>query len=784
MTPAGENGPGTSRTAARPALPVWVAIALALTALAAAQAWQLYTFYLAQDRLPQWDMAGHAWGGIELHQALRHGQPLRFLKLLNAQDKWPFGFSLLLLPFVWAGSDSFAAATLLSTVLFALVPLLLLWAAWEVDAGVVGLWSGVLAALLFLASPLLRVFAVLIMREEAGVLFSLLAFCAYLRARRRGGEGSWRLAGLAGLALFLIKYNYAVIWGAVVAANEILRLSPEGRARLRGEALRRLWPWGKRRGSPLSRVAAVFLYIVTAATLLKVNVGYELYAALLVTTVWGVRRWWRDSAGVAAWYRGLPAAGRALATTVVLPLWIWFLSPRPVHPREILAFLRNRSTGLALASIDTWLYYPRELIRDGLPEPLGLAVLALLALALICRWSGARRLAGGEPNRVLLLAAVLSFLLPALHPYKESRFLATAVPFALLAATALFSRLAYSLIPRAVGAVACLAAAAGIVAAAWAADLPARLSRDYPLYSSDPAFGEPLDAITRSGRGVGRLGVIGSFNELSENLIRCRLAQTGGVEMARPLPRFSAGLPPAEIAKRLHDWLRDERPGRVVALRPLPASPLLTSKDYRLYNAWQLAAIAALESDPETRILNRRSFAAAQLEVLSLEAPGSSGGGQDAGVSAGTTDVLPRAGVVLAGLRVPGRRADAGAAEALQDAVRLRGPDRHDGGHQEGRGGEQKLESGHESSFSGEKRGPLQPPRKNGAPERNPAPPRPEGACSSWCRSRSYNAPDSFRTGSPGRAGTSSSCSSGRCRRRCRSPTSRAGRPQWSSGSP
>src|SRR4051794_8105544 len=389
MTPAGKSGgPGTSRAAARPALPVWAAIALALTALAAVQAWQIYAFYLAQDRLPQWDMAGHAWGGIELHQALRHGQPFRFLKLLNAQDKWPFGFSLLLVPFVWAGSDTFAAATLLSVVLFTLVPLLLLWGAWEVDPDEAGLWSGGLAALLFLASPLLRVFAVLIMREEAGVFFSLAAFCAYLRARRLGGEGPWRLAGLAGLALFLIKYNYALIWGAAVAANEILRLSPEGRARLREEALRRLWPWGKRQGSPLSRVAAVFLYVITAAALLKVNVGYELYAALLVTTVWGVWHWWRDPAGAMAWYRGLPAAGRALIATVVLPLWVWFLSPRPVHPREILAFLRNRSTGLALASADTWLYYPRSFVRDDLPAPLGLVVLALLVLALI---GGGRR---------------------------------------------------------------------------------------------------------------------------------------------------------------------------------------------------------------------------------------------------------------------------------------------------------------------------------------------------------------------------------------------------------
>src|SRR3954451_16181718 len=134
-----------------------------------------------------------------------------------------------------------------------------------------------------------------------------------------------------------------------------------------------------------------------------------------------------------------------------------------------------------------------------------------------------------------------------------------------------------------------------------------------------------------------------------------------------------------------------------------PASPLFTSEDYRAYNAWQLAAIAALETDPGTRVVDRRSFAAAQLEVLSLAAPGSSGRGQDAVGDAGAADVLPRAGVVLAGLGVPGRRADTGAAEALQHAVRLRGPDGHDGGHQEDGGDEQKLDSGHESSFPRQK---------------------------------------------------------------------------------
>ena len=612
----------------------FAAAAILLTVLAAGEARRIYGLYLSQDRLPLWDMAGHAWGGIELHQALRQGRPLHFLGLLNAQDKWPFGFSLLLLPFVGSGGDGFAAATLLPAALFALTPLLLLWAAREVDAGAVGWWSGVLASLLFLASPLPRLFAMLIMREEAGMWFSLLAFCTYLRARRLDREGDWRLAGLAGLALFLVKYNYALIWGAAVAADSFLRLPPEGRAGLPRGIARRLWP---RESSPAAWILALYLWALAAALLLGKNPGYGLYAGLLAATAWAAARWRRDPAGVAAWWRGLPAAGRAFAATVALPLWIWFLSPSPIHPKEILAFLRNRSAGPPVASLGSLLFYPRVFIRDYAPAPLGGVVLALLALALVVRWTRFRRLAGGEASRALLLAVGLAFLLPTLHPYKEPRFLATAVPFALLAATAMASRLAHALpgpARTAMGAALCAVMTLGVWVVPGSCGQDARLLRDYERYSADPVFREPLDFIVSTGRTAsGRLAVLGSFNELSESLIRCRLAQTGGSEAARPLARFRGAQPPDAVAERVRGWLRREQAGRVATLRPLPASPLFASEDYRAYNAWQLAAIAALEKEPGWRVVERRAFPEAGVEVVvfAVRQPGTPGTSETTG---------------------------------------------------------------------------------------------------------------------------------------------------------
>ncbi|HEX4497578.1 MAG TPA: hypothetical protein VIE43_18030, partial [Thermoanaerobaculia bacterium] len=144
----------------------------------------------------------------------------------------------------------------------------------------------------------------------------------------------------------------------------------------------------------------------------------------------------------------------------------------------------------------------------------------------------------------------------------------------------------------------------------------------YPLYSADPAYRQPLDFIATAGQGAERPAVIGSFNELSENLIRCRLAQAGGPEVAKPLGRFRADLPPAAVQKELRGWLRDEHPDRIVALRPLSGSPLLESSDYHTYNAWQLAAIAGLEADPRMRVMARQEFPAAQVEVLVLAPAG------------------------------------------------------------------------------------------------------------------------------------------------------------------
>ena len=553
----------------------------------------LHQHFFMNERTPMWDMAGHGYGGVELLQALSEGRLLRFLQLLNAQDKWPFGYSLLLLPFLAAGGATFASATLLSVVLFAATPPLLVWVGHEADRKS-GLWGGLLAAGLFLASPLHRVLAIVVMRELAGVVFTLLALGLYLRASRLQSLWSWRLAGLAALALFFIKVNYALIWGLCVAVDQLFERRVEVLRKIR----RILWPWpGATRGQAALAVVLDLLLICAAV---GVNPGIGVYALILVFTGIAVARWQRFR----SWWRSLPDAPRALLETFVLPLWIWCLSPHPIHPKNVYAFLRNRATGPPLYSLESIGYYLRSLATHYAPE----VILGVLVIGFA--------LAGARRSRIVTLLAGLGWLLATVHPYKEPRFFATTAPFFFLLAgiglAAMLSRWR-----TAAAAVVCAAAMLGLVATAEGDRLAERLRKDYLLYSADPRYADPLEYMQRKAAGRGRVALLGTFNEFSDNLVRWSLAKPG-IELARPLQRPK----PGEVRRELEEWLEREQPRRILAVRLLPKSPILQGPDYQRYNAWQIEALRLLQADPRWQVNRHKRFRQLDLDVVVLDPRG------------------------------------------------------------------------------------------------------------------------------------------------------------------
>lgn len=180
-------------------LPWWLAV-VAAVAVAAIEANALFDFHLEQERLPKWDMAMNGWQGHQLALDLKSGDLLEFFVDLNKHERFPFGHSLLVIPFSLVAGPTYAAATLATTLLFVLMPFPLLALARRIDNGPVRFWAGLIAAALLLTSPMLRLFSILIMREIPGAFFSLVAVACYVRALERDMLPAWRMAGLSALS--------------------------------------------------------------------------------------------------------------------------------------------------------------------------------------------------------------------------------------------------------------------------------------------------------------------------------------------------------------------------------------------------------------------------------------------------------------------------------------------------------------------------------------------------------------------------------------------------------
>lgn len=615
------TGGGAARAGAR-GRSALAAAALAAALLGAWVSCALLGAVRPLGRLPLWDGAGNGWGAVELLAALEDGRLLDFLLRLNAQDKWPFGWSLLALPFVAAGGASFASAAWLPALAFALVPALLFWLAREAEPERLGdaLAAGALAALLWLASPLPRALATVAMRETTGAALAVAVAAAYLRARRLGTLAAWRLAGVLLLAQFSVKYNYFLLSALPLALHALLELGREERRALLGRARAAVLERGWR--SPARWAALVALASVVSLALGR-NPGVLIYGALVAGLAVGLSRS-RESLRLSlARCAALDPAPRAALETLAVPLWLWSLSPDPIHPRNVLAFLRSRPGELPPGALEFWVAPLRSFADEFAPEPrLGLGVaLAALAGALVPR---ARR----GPRRAVALAALAGTALVVLHPMKEPRFLVTLAPFAFLAAGLAGAGLAAALRPAALARAAAAALALGAAGAALVVPvhgaLGERLLADHRRLTGDPALAAPLDALVRRLGAGPRAAFVGATNELSEALVRWRGFSRSGRDLGLPpAPRgIDAADPPEERRRRFEAWLARARPEAIVALEPLPGSRFAADRDYLRYNRWQVEELGRLRVERRWRPGRPERFRALGLRIATWRPAG------------------------------------------------------------------------------------------------------------------------------------------------------------------
>lgn len=563
-------------------------LALVGAGVEAVSLWQIQQTHPAP---PRWDMAGHGWQGVELLTDLRAGRPLDFLLHLNAQDKWPFGYSLLLLPFLAAGGAGFASARLLSLVGWVAVAPLTVLAARRVDPGPAGLLAGALAAVLWLAAPVERV-----------------------------------------LALVLVKYSYALIWIVAVGLDEIRRMSRQRRREL-GRWLRDLLtPWGDK---PLRRkLLAGALDAMLLAAVSGVNPGIAVWLGLVVTAVVLGIEARRGELSLRARLARLPARYRAAVETVALPVAVWWLSPHPIHPKAVYAFFRNPGGGSERAPFDA-LFYVRSYLADYVPHPAW--GMALLGLALVAGVFAVRR---EGPLRGLALLTLVGFVLVSIHPHKEVRYAATALPLVTLLGALGLGRLLFGpgvsapgspvrgagrgrlLAGSLVGVLAVATAAATGPLGEGGERLDRRLVREHSLTTGDPRLLPWLEPLAERVGAGGRVGMVGAVDELSADLVRWVLAREHGGKAPRLdelRKRFDPRMPREQWWPRVERWLEKENPDRVLVLRLDPDSPWARRDDYRMHNAWQaVAAQALVETLPARAAPLRVPELGLRLEVLEM----------------------------------------------------------------------------------------------------------------------------------------------------------------------
>lgn len=588
---AGHPSPWASRVSVAAAAGVLVVAAIASAALV--------RIVRTEPGLPLWDEAAQGFAGLEAAAALGGFRPLEFLAVLNRQVVWPFVHALLLLPgFAFLGSG-FETPALVNAVLFGFLALLV-YAGGAALHPARGPWIGAIAAGLLLASPYYRVFGTVGMLEMPGATLLALTAACHVRGSAPDAKRGWLIAaGVSTAALFLLKYNYGLLWLAALAANEWFRLPGAERAPRRARALAWLRGGGLLRPFPLfltislGSLAAIhftggFEFTAFSRRVSVHSAGNPAYALLVILAAWGAASCARDPARWRLRWRSLSERHRVLLATIGTPLLVWFLIPWPNRVKALVSFVANRESGPSPWSLDGLLYYPRVFAAEYSPEP----AVGWIALALALLPPGAAHDPRGSREvpaapvqspprhgaRLLYLALVIALAATIGHRYHHPRFLFTAALLVWLNAARAAVGLLEPLLARAPRLVRELAWAAALVAALVALPRPpeARVRAGHRAWRTSEALLPVMDRVLDlAAAEPGPSILLGYSYALSPGLLswRARAARPGLAldRLPKRAPWLPADSPEPAIAARLERLLA--RSSLVLAAFPTPQSP-------------------------------------------------------------------------------------------------------------------------------------------------------------------------------------------------------------------
>ena len=394
-----------------------------------------------QNLLPLWDPATHSLYGWELYFYLKNFNLPMFFWAIWSKGIWPFMYYLYQVPFYIFFNNKFEGALVSSVFSF----------------GIIGVLSSIflrkllinlpliaisIFIFLFISTPVYLAFSSLPMTEIFGVFMQLMVFTSYLLVTDTEVSNLNKRAVLFAVSLtllFFTKYNYFILVVVPIIINEYLSFTKTLTFKEKCNNLLMIF---KNFLSGITGIVLIVYFVFLYSLILTDGFEFNLFSIKVSVHSIGntgyivlyfllIRFWYLNKKKKISLNKlyDKDYRIRPLIYYFVIPLLIWFAIPYPNHIREFFNSVVNRNTeGITLMSSIP--FYFNILRNDYFQNDIFFfAAISIFLVALIRYKSQTRKV------KWLIIASISELLLVTLHPYKDARFIFTALlPFWLIIA--------------------------------------------------------------------------------------------------------------------------------------------------------------------------------------------------------------------------------------------------------------------------------------------------------------------------------------------------------------
>lgn len=379
---------------------------------------------------PLWDPATHALYGWKMYYYLIHLQPLQFLWEIWSKGLWPFMYYLYQIPFYFLTGSSFTGAlfsSLFSFFLIGFFSFILFTNSFKTSSPI----AISVFVFLLITSPFYLAFSSLAMTEIFGCMIQLLVYISYLKVTELKTQKSAVVFSLLLTVLFFTKYNYFILVIIPILINEYLIYTNKWNLRDHFNLLLKVVKKVFTGFTGLLLFAySIFLIALFSSGGFEFNLfnqkisvhsigntGYVvLYLLIIRFGIYKKKNKIRYLNFLNKDFRIKP-----VIKYFIIPLVIWFSIPYPNHIKEFFGLVVNRqSEGFTIAS--SLIYYFNVLKDDYFANGTIFVFSSIIFLLAAIRYK-----TQNSTQKFFIIAAFIQIILIINHPYKDARFIFTAM---------------------------------------------------------------------------------------------------------------------------------------------------------------------------------------------------------------------------------------------------------------------------------------------------------------------------------------------------------------------